>query len=317
MPPSPKHSVVIALRPARPVVAVMADPGDTHARAIARYLRLKGASVRRMRLCDCSFDTEQPYGLNLPGLRGTLPDAVLVRSISAGSFEQVTMRLGVLHALREAGALVWNDARAIERCVDKSTTVHVLSAQGLPVPPSWSVEGLPAAKRLVAREQAEGPLVLKPLFGAQGRGLRLISGPVDLPEPGEVAGVYHLQRFVGNSAAREFIDYRVFVLSGRVIAAMQRRSASWITNIRQGGEPLAFAPEPSITKLAVHAASAVGADFCGVDILPSPDGPVVLEVNSMPAWSGLQKVTKPRISALIATSLLDALTLGRTRSAAG
>lgn len=315
MHPSAERSVVVTLRPRRPLVVIFADPGDSHARAIARYLRGGGASVRRMRLRDCSFDSTLPNGLHLPGLCGALPDAVLVRAISAGTFEQVTYRLGILHALREAGVLVWNDARAIERCVDKSTTAHLLAAAGLPVPQSWSVEGIGAAERVVRREAAGGPMVLKRLFGAQGRGLTLIRDVGELPPPDEVAGIYHLQRFVGDRGAGEFRDYRVFVLRGAVIAAMERRSSSWITNVKQGGRPIALQPSKPVAALAVCSAAAVGVDFCGVDILPGPLGPVVLEVNSMPAWSGLQKVTKPRISAAIADSLLSELASGRTWSA--
>ena len=87
------------------------------------------------RLADAAFDTAHPYGVAVPGFGDALPDAVLVRSISAGSFEEVTRRLGVLHALRELGVPVWNDARAIERCVDKSMTSFLLAMPASPPPP--------------------------------------------------------------------------------------------------------------------------------------------------------------------------------------
>ena len=71
---------------------------------------------------------------------------MFVRAIAGGSFEEVTRRLGVLHALRELGVPVWNDARAIERCVDKSMTSFLLARAGLPTPPTWAVEGADAAR---------------------------------------------------------------------------------------------------------------------------------------------------------------------------
>ena len=133
-----------------------------------------------------------------PGFGDRLPDAVLVRTIAGGSFEAVTMRLGVLHALRELGVPVWNDARAIERCVDKSMTSFLLARAGIPTPPTWAVESASAARSIVRARGGAGPLVLKPLFGSQGRGLRLIR------DAGRAAaaratspGVYYLQRFVG------------------------------------------------------------------------------------------------------------------------
>ena len=159
-----------------------------------------GARVERIDLADCGFDTRSPSGLSLPVLGSRLPDAVHVRTLSAGSFEAITKRLGVLHALAKLGVVVWNDARAIERCVDKSMTSFLLARAGVPTPPTWTMESAEAARALVEREAPRGPLVLKPLFGAQGKGLRLIRRPEDLPAPEEVAGVYYLQRFQSNGA---------------------------------------------------------------------------------------------------------------------
>jgi RimK family alpha-L-glutamate ligase len=227
--------------------------------------------------------------------------------LSAGSFEATTKRLGVLHALTKLGVVVWNDARAIERCVDKSTTSFLLGQAGVPTPPTWTMESAEAARELVEREAPRGPLVLKPLFGAQGKGLRLIRRPEDLPAPKEIAGVYYLQRFQSNGA-QDFADYRLFVLRGRVIAAMMRRASTWITNVKQGGQPLGVAPDPKMERLAIAAAEAVGAAIAGVDVLVTADsGPTVLEVNSMPAWSGVQKVSNRNIAEAIAWSLMETL----------
>ena len=119
------------------------------------------------------------HGLVMPGFGRELPDAVLVRGIAGGSFEQVTKRLGVLHALRELGVPVYNDARAIERSVDKSMTSLLLHAARVPTPPTWATESQAEAQRIVMRESAAGhALVLKPLFGSQGKGLQRV-GLVD------------------------------------------------------------------------------------------------------------------------------------------
>ena len=113
---------------------------------------------------------------------------MFVRTIAEGSFEAVTRRLGILHALRALGVPVWNEATAIERCVDKSTTTFLLARAGLPVPATWAVEGIEAARRIVAAEASVGPLVLKPLFGAQGRGLMLIREAAELPARRDASG---------------------------------------------------------------------------------------------------------------------------------
>jgi glutathione synthase/RimK-type ligase-like ATP-grasp enzyme len=97
-----------------------------------------------------------------------------------------------------------------------------------------------------------------------------------------------------------------------VIAAMMRHAAHWITNVKQGGRPVAVVADVAMKALALAAAEAVGADFAGVDILYGADGPTVLEINSMPAWSGLQKVTPVDVAAALAGDLVAALaTKGR------
>ena len=286
---------------------VISDQRDWHARQMEAAFAAVGARVERVDLADCGFDTRNASGLSLPVLGSGLPDAVHVRTLSAGSFEAITKRLGVLHALAKLGVVVWNDARAIERCVDKSMTSFLLVEAGVRTPPTWTMELAEAARAVVESEGSRGPLVLKPLFGAQGKGLRLIWRPEDLPAPEEVSGVYYLQQFQSNGT-RDFTDYRLFVLRGRVIAAMMRRASTWITNVKQGGQPLAVTLDPKMEGLAIAAAEAVGAAIAGVDVLVAADGlPTVLEVNSMPAWSGVQKVSAPNIAEAIASAMMDEL----------
>ena len=290
-----------------PTILVVSDQQDWHVRQLEVAFNAVGARVVRIDLAACDFDTRSPSGLALPLLGAQLPDAVHVRTLSAGSFEAITKRLGVLHALAKLGVVVWNDARAIERCVDKSMTSFLLARAGVPTPPTWTMESAETARALVERRAPSGALVLKPLFGAQGKGLRLIRRPDDLPASEDVGGVYYLQRFQQNGT-EDFRDYRLFVLRGRVVAAMMRSASTWITNVKQGGKPLAVAPDPGMERLAIAAAEAVGATIAGVDVLQGIDGgPTVLEVNSMPAWSGLQKVSARNVAEAIASALIDEL----------
>jgi len=307
MRPSPE---AVATQPAVPRlrVGLVVDNMDWHARALARALSALGATSFPIRLTACAVATLSPTGLAIDRLGSDLPDAIMVRSMSGGSFEAVTLRLGILHAARDLGVTVWNDARAIERCVDKSTTSFLLARAGIATPPTWAVESREAAAAIAAREAADGLLVLKPLFGSQGRGLRLIRAPDDLPEPAAVNGVYYLQRFVG--VERDgFRDFRLLVSRDRVVAAMARHSPGWITNVKRGARPVAVAANDDMRELARRAAAAVGAAFAGVDMLYGADGrPTVLEVNSMPAWAGLQQVTPFNIAAVLASDLLAAVT---------
>jgi tetrahydromethanopterin:alpha-L-glutamate ligase len=288
-------------------IALVADTNDWHARALGKAFAALGAQVLLLKLPACGFDTAKAHGLCLPDFDLRLPDAVLVRDMSGGTFEAVTLRLGILHALQEVGVPVWNAARSIERCVDKSATSFLLARAGLPTPMTWATQSREAAAEVVRRET--GPFVLKPLFGSQGRGLRLVRGEQDLPDPADVAGVYYLQRFVG--VERDgFRDFRVLVSSGRVVAAMMRQSSHWVTNVKRGGKPVAAVADATMRDLAVAATAVVGANFAGVDMVCDQDGRLsVLEVNSMPAWSGLQRTTSIDIAATLASDLVASLRL--------
>jgi tetrahydromethanopterin:alpha-L-glutamate ligase len=263
----------------------------------------RGAEAVRLDLSVCGFSTASTTGLDLPGF-AALPDVVHVRTMAGGSFEAITKRLGLLHALDRLGVRVVNAPRAIEACVDKSMTSFLLARAGLPTPETWTLESPDHARALTRRELERGPLVLKPLFGAQGKGLRLIRRADDLPPPEAVAGVYYLQRFE-TVEAEDFRDFRLFVAGRRVVATMMRRAPTWITNVKQGGEPFAVARDAALEALALAAADAVGAEIAGVDVIVGRRGPSVLEVNSMPAWRGLQKVTPVDVAGAAADLVLD------------
>ncbi len=291
---------------AGPVIGLVTDQLDWHARVLCGAFAALGARTVAFDLAECRIDTAAMHGLTLPGFDARLPDAVLVRTLSGGSFEAVTLRLGVLHALGALGIPVWNNARAIERCVDKSTTSFLLARAGLPTPATWALESRAAAVAIVQGEG--GDFVLKPLFGSQGRGLRLIRNADDLPGPAEVAGgVYYLQRYIGVDRGG-FHDFRLLVSQGAVVGAMMRHSAHWVTNVKRGGKPVAAMVEGAMRDLAVASVAAVDAEFAGVDIIIDADArPMVIEVNSMPAWSGLQRTMPIDIAGVIANDLVSAL----------
>jgi RimK family alpha-L-glutamate ligase len=297
-------------------VLLLSDRRDWHVREIEKALTELGARTVRADLGSCNFDSDEPFGLTIPGLPGRLPDAALVRVIATGSFEAITRRLGILHALQRLNVLVWNDAAAIERCVDKSMTSFLLARQGLATPPTFAVETREAARAILKRQAAGVKLVLKPLFGSQGRGLRLIRHADELPEPEDVSGVYYLQRYQPVEDPHGFRDFRVLVSGGRVIAAMMRRSSTWITNVKQGGQPVTAVIDAPMRALAIAAASALGVCFAGIDILVGEDGRgTILEVNSMPAWSGLQRVAHRNVAATICADLMSAIDARRSHAA--
>lgn len=237
----------------------------------------------------------------LPGFE-SLPAGVFVRGIAGGTLEQVILRLDCLHALRELGVFVYNDARAIERTVDKAMTSFLLRRAGVPTPDTWVCESEAYARAIAIAQTARGRrLVAKPLFGSQGNGVRLLNSPADLADREGLNGVFYLQSFIEKANA-DWCDLRVFVIDGRAVAGMYRRnSAHWVTNRAQGARCEAVRLDAPLCSLAEAAVQAVGMDYAGVDLIPLSDGGyTVTEVNSIPAWQGLQSVTRVNIAARLA-----------------
>ncbi len=305
----------------RTIAIATDEPQAWHTRELRRAFARRGYGARSLDLRKCRFDLgANASGLVLPGFSDALPAAVFVRGINAGTLEQVVLRLDFLHALRELGVPVYNDARAIERSVDKAMTSFLLHRAGVPTPATWATEDEVAARRVVMRAvSARRSLVAKPLFGSQGQGVRRVDEVPSRMQPGLLdEGVAYLQSWLpppGDS----YVDWRVLVVGGQALAAMRRESEHWVTNIAQGAQPRGVdirAPEHAqIRELAMRAADALAMDYSGVDLMRGPQGNfLVIEVNGVPAWRGLQRVTSWCIADAIAGDLIGRKMGRRTRS---
>jgi RimK family alpha-L-glutamate ligase len=230
-------------------------------------------------------------GLSIANTELLEADAVLARIIPAGSLEQMIFRVDALHWIEERGVLVMNSPRAIERSVDKFYTTALLQEAGLPTPETVVCESATEAMNAVL---AMGDVVIKPIFGSMGHGMVRVSDPdvaFRVVRSLEQLGlVFYVQRAVDHGGR----DIRVFVIGGRVLAAIERRApeGQWRTNVSLGGAARPFELPPSWEHFALRAAATIGADYAGVDLLPSGDGTVfVLEVNGIPGWQGLKQAT--------------------------
>jgi RimK family alpha-L-glutamate ligase len=232
-----------------------------------------------------------------------------VRGVAGGTLQQVITRLNVLHMLTRQGVRIYNQAQAIERTVDKAMTSFLLRMHGVATPATWVCESRAHIEMIRQQSINNGQhLVLKPLFGSQGQGVRklLSHEPMPVPMQQYVDGVYYLQQFIETADTPH--DYRVFVVGGKVVAAMKRIGESWVNNVASGGRCEAFVPDLQMTELAVNAAKAVDIDYCGVDIIQAVSSDYyVLEVNSIPSWRGLQSVTDFNIADVLADDFLSKL----------
>ena len=291
------------------LVGIATENQGWHSRHISAALAEAGMESFSFSLRDCYFATGEGGNKVVIADAPGLPECVIVRSIPPGSFEQITMRINILKFFCENGIKVVNSSEAISLCVDKADCLHRLAAAGMAVVPSWVCEDEPLARRLVAAECKDGrPMVCKPLFGAEGRDLQILTaGNEEFAENIRAEGVYVLQRFVGSVEAQEFSDFRVLVIAGEAVAAMKRRSAHWITNVAKGASVSAVPVTSAACRVAEAAAAAVGADIAGVDLLEHEGGHMVLEVNSIPSWRALQSVSSGDISARLAGHVLSCL----------
>ncbi len=288
-------------------IAVITDDPGWHGKRLREALAKKGHEAVFLSLTECHFDLDEVgVPIRLQGFEGTLPDGVFVRGVPGGTLEQVTFYLDLLHGLKTLGIPVYNDARAIERTVDKAMTSFVLHQAGIPTPPAWVTGSLEEARTRMEAEFSLGhAIVTKPLFGSQGVGLRRFSAASDLDTLSPDNGLFYLQRYV--DSGDDSHDFRVFVIAGKAVAAMRRCGITWLNNVHQGArcEPVML-DEILLIRLAEDAVKALDMNYAGVDIIRDRHGrATVLEINSIPAWKGLQSVTQTPIAERLVDDFLD------------
>jgi RimK family alpha-L-glutamate ligase len=232
-------------------------------------------------------------------------DALVIRPIGRGSLEELVFRMDMLYKLERQGFLVINPAEAIEHCVDKYDILAILEDNGVPVPRTVATESVNEALKAFAELGRD--VVVKPLFGSRGMGAtRVVDAEIANTVFKAITfhhGVIYLQEFVPHG----YSDIRAFVIDGHVVAAMRRVAENWKTNYSQGARPAPITLDPALEELAVKSAKAVGCKIAGVDILESPDGPKICDVNSQPGWKGLQMVTKVNVADEIVAFILSEL----------
>jgi RimK family alpha-L-glutamate ligase len=290
-------------------IAILGSRSGWHEARLARALRERGAETVVAPITALAAGVAERDRLAAGGVRLDDQSAVIVRAIPAGSLEQVIFRVDALHRLARLGVRVVNSPRCVERTVDKYFTSTLLEDAGLPTPRTRVCERLDDA--LAAFEALGGDVVVKPLFGSEGRGIVRVSDP-DLAyrtcRALEVTrSVFYLQEFVPHGGR----DIRAFVVGGRLLAAMTRWAAGWKTNVSQGARTEPLVLSGALERLSVQAADLLEADYAGVDLLCADDGRVlVIEVNGIPGWRGLQQTTDGDVAGAIADHTIAAVERG-------
>ncbi|MHA2282830.1 MAG: RimK family alpha-L-glutamate ligase [Promethearchaeota archaeon] len=220
---------------------------------------------------------------------GLEPRAALVRGFGAGVTQKIFFRLDILRAIEEYDVKLINSRESLEIASDKFLTSVFLEKHRIPTPKTVICEDSNSA--LEAFEDLGGDCVFKPLFGSKGVGITRLNDKAFaenvLYSLGRLNDVFYLQEFVEHNNR----DIRILVLGDKIVTGMYRVSDSWKTNIHAGAraEPLEISGE--LENLAIKAAQVTKTEIAGVDIIESSKGFQVLEVNSIPGFTALQKVT--------------------------
>lgn len=282
--------------------AVLASPDSWYARDLTRaaavdheVVVLPFSEISASVACHLP---SRPTSVGTAGRQLAEFDAVLVRTMPPGSLEQVVFRMDCLARHEAAGGVVINPAKAIEAAVDKFLTTARLQAAGLDTPRTVCCQT--ADEALVAFGQLGGDVVLKPLFGSEGRGItRLTDENLALRAfkmLEQLGAVLYLQEFVPH----EGNDLRLLVIGERILGMRRVNKLDWRTNISRGATAEAFEPSAELITLARRAAAAVHAPVAGVDLLPGKDGRLyAIEVNAVPGWKGLSRALGVDVARLV------------------
>jgi ribosomal protein S6--L-glutamate ligase len=279
-------------------VTLVGEAGGWHLERLAAALRDRGHVVETVawRSIGTAITSE---GLRFTPDALAAADVIVVRGMPGSGagpqrLEEVIFRMDALAQLEAAGTPVLNGPRALEIAIDKYLSLALLARAGIRVPRTLVVQGDEAAR--MAWDELGGFCVVKPLFGSRGRGISRVATADEAAAIGG-AGVAYLQEFIPHPGW----DLRILVV-GDDAFAMRRVAAAgeWRTNVSLGGRPEAVEASAHELDIARRAAAVVGARIAGVDLLPGPAGPVVLEVNAVPAWRGLQSVVDADLTDAVA-----------------
>lgn len=271
-------------------------PGYT-VRRLREEAKKRGHEVKTIRFPECYVEIQEDK------------PSVHYRGVDLNGFDAIIPR--ILPGMTNYGAAIvrqfemmgtYTPARsiAITRSRDKLRSLQLLSKAKVGIPKTVFSRETPDVDHLL--EQVGTPVIIKLASSTQGNGVVLAETKKAAKSVVQAFYVndtpFLIQEFIEESAG---VDIRAFVVGNQVVASMQRQSLDddFRSNIHQGGEGKVIKLTEEERKTAIRAAKAMGLSVCGVDLMRSDRGPLVLEVNSAPGLEGIEKVTGRNIAGKI------------------
>ena len=283
-----------------PSMIITPNPIDPEVQVLSKEFKKRGYEVKyfipskiKVKIDNKQFqerfDKLEPYG-------------ALVRGFGAAATQKIFFRLDILNAMEEYGLKLINSRESLEIASDKFLTSLYLERHNIPTPRTIVCENSNDA--LSAFKDLGKDVVLKPLYGSRGIGIVRISdlGFAEnvIYSLAQLNEVFYLQEFIKHNNR----DIRVLVLGDKAIAGMYRVSNNWKTNIHSGATMERIELTEDLKRLAIKAAKVTKTEIAGVDIVESEKGLLVLEVNSIPGFSALQKVCDTNLAEEIVSYFL-------------
>lgn len=238
----------------------------------------------------------------------SLPQPIAEYAGVIGRFGTASTAMGcrVLRHFELQGIPTLNSANAFELARDKWQSLQVLAAAGIPVPPTVIGGDLVSSEGIAT--QISSSTVLKTLSGSQGVGVMLAENAKTAQAMRDTLTANQIptltQTFIPEAKGQ---DIRAFVIGDKVVAAMQRqgKAGDFRANIHQGGSATKITLSDNEKAIAIQATQALGLDVAGVDLIQSPQGTMVLEVNASAGLEMIEKVSGVAIAEMMVAFLKE------------
>lgn len=261
--------------------------------ALKNSIKQQGHTCVYLSVADCQMHFEGRR-FEILYKNKTLPtcDVVIPRATFT---DNVELEVSLIKQFEDKKIPLINRSLPVQRAKNKLRTLQILTHHNLPVPKTIVVRKLEFIDKAI---KAVGgyPVILKTPFGSYGAGVVIVESQkslysaLDVIWNGMNMNIILIQEYIHEASAT---DYRAFVIGDKVVAAMKRtaKDGEFRSNLHLGGKASTADLTDKEKKIAVYATQALGLDMAGVDIMRSQKGPVIIEVNANPGFSGLSKIT--------------------------
>ena len=275
-------------------IAIISDHHDWHSNQLEFFLKQNKFKTIKVTFEELKFSFKKNKILFENNKLLNNVSGVWVRFLKNGTIEEITTKLTILHLLDESKIYVHNSGVTIEKTVDKIRTTGILEVNNIKSPETtiWFAKN----KKNLNNNFCKGiKYLVKPIFGSQGKNIFLVNNLNELKKINAIGKVFYLQKFI-ESQEKEFTDVRVLVSNHNVISSMERYSNHFITNVFQGAKYRQIILRKNVRDLCIKISKIFKLGYGGIDLKITRNDIFVLEINSVPSWKAMQKISKINIS---------------------